>query len=86
MKWQEIRSHYPQQWLLIEAIQARSEGNQRILDEISVIKTFLDSRTAMQSYTKLQHESPQRELYVVHTKREKLDITERRWLGIRGVQ
>jgi len=86
MKWQEIRSHYPQQWLLIEAIRARSEGNQRILDEISVIKTFLDSRTAMQSYTQLHHESPQRELYVVHTKREKLDITERRWLGIRGIQ
>ena len=86
MKWQEIRDHYPQQWLLIEAIQARSEGNQRILDEISVIKTFLDSRVAMQSYTQLHHESPQRELYVVHTKREKLDITERRWLGVRGIQ
>ena len=85
MKWHEIRSHYPKQWLLIEAIQARSEGDRRILDEISVIKTFLDSRIAMQAYTQLHHESPQREMYVVHTNREQLDITERRWLGVRGV-
>jgi len=27
-----------------------------------------------------------RELYVFHTSRETLDITERRWLGIRGAQ
>ena len=86
MKWQEIRSHYSQQWLLIEAIQARSEGNQRILDEISVVKTFHDSRSAIQTYTQLHHESLQRTLYVVHTNREKLDVTERRWLGIRDIQ
>ncbi len=27
MKWQEIRKHYPQQWLLVEAIKAHSEAN-----------------------------------------------------------
>jgi hypothetical protein len=27
MEWQEIRKHYPQQWLLVEAIKAYSEAN-----------------------------------------------------------
>jgi len=32
MQCQEIRAHYPQQWLLLVAVKAQSEGDQRILD------------------------------------------------------
>ena len=83
MTWQEVRRSYPHQWLLIEAIRARSEGNKRILDQISVINFFPDSVNAMKSYSKLHREDRERELYVFHTDREELDITERSWLGIR---
>lgn len=83
MQWQEIRKHYPQQWLLIEAIQAHSEENKRILDQVAVIESFPDSTDALKGYMALHHEFPERELFVFHTSRESLDITERRWLGIR---
>ncbi len=83
MKWSEIRRHYPEQWLLIEAIDARTEASQRILDDIAVLSTFPDSVAAMKRYTRLHHQAPQRELYVCHTDREELEIRERRWLGIR---
>jgi hypothetical protein len=86
MKWQEIRKNHPQQWLLVEAIKAHSEANKRILEQLAVISTFPDSVTAMRSYVQLRREAPERELYVFHTSRETLDIAERRWLGIRGVQ
>lgn len=86
MKWQEIRIHYPQRWLLVEAIQARSEARERILEELAVVGTFSDSVTALKSYQQLHHEAPERELYVFHTSRETLDVTERRWPGIRGAQ
>lgn len=43
MLWQDIRQHYPDQWLLIEALRAHSEGNQRILDELVVLGAFPDS-------------------------------------------
>ncbi len=33
MNWQRIREHYPKQWLLIEAVKARSEGRKRILEQ-----------------------------------------------------
>lgn len=84
MQWTEIRQHYPQQWLLVEAIKAHSEAGQRILEELSVVDTFPDSVVAMQRYAQLHREAPEREMYVLHTDRQKLEIMERQWLGIRG--
>ena len=86
MQWQEIRKHHPQQWLLVEAIKAHSEVNKRIVEQLAVVSAFPDSVPALKAYEQLHHESPERELYVFHTSRETLDITERRWLGIRGVR
>lgn len=80
MKWDEIRLHYPHQWLLVEAIKAHSEDNKRILEDISVVGAYPDSVAAMKGYTQLHREAPGRELYVFHTDRQQLDITERRWL------
>ena len=83
MNWQEIRSHYPTQWLLVEAVNAHSESGKRILDEISVVATFPDSVAAMKIYVELHLEQSWRELYVLHTDREQPGIIERRRLDIR---
>jgi hypothetical protein len=85
MQWQEIRDHYPDQWLLVEAIRAHSESDRRILEDLAVVDAFDDSVEAMKSYARLHREAPTRELYVFDTDREELEILERRWLGIRGV-
>ena len=84
MQWHEIRDHYPQQWLLLEAVKAHSEGDQRILDQLAVLDAFPDSATALSAYARIHREVPQRELYVFHTSRDTLDILERQWLGIRS--
>ena len=86
MKWQEICNQYPHQWLLVEATIAHSENNERVLDEIAVVDKFSDSVSAINNYTQLHRKAPDRELYVFHTDREALNITERSWLGIRGLQ
>ncbi|MBU0701589.1 hypothetical protein KKE26_09935 [bacterium] len=86
MRWEEIRAYYHSQWLLVEAVKAHSEATKRILDEIAVVNTFANSQEAMQGYAQFHHQSPERELYVLHTDRKTLDIIERRWMGIRGVQ
>jgi hypothetical protein len=83
MHWQTIRNQYPQRWLLVEALEAHSEANHRYLDQLAVIDAFDDSRTALQSYSQLHRQAPQRELYVLHTSREQPDITEVRWFGVR---
>jgi len=83
MLWSEVRKAYPEQWLIIEALEAHTDGNQRLLDRIIVIETCPDGASAMQSYRRLHQEYPLREFYFVHTGRENLDIKERQWVGIR---
>lgn len=83
MTWPEIRRHHPHRWLLVEAIEARSEGGRRLVDNLAVVETFPDSSAALREYLRLHRQSSERELYVMHTDREDPDITERSWLGLR---
>ena len=83
MTWTDIRRHYPHQWLLIEALLAHSKAGTRFLDELAVIDAFADGETALRAYLKLHRDAPLRELYVVHSDREELEITERSLLGLR---
>lgn len=85
MTWTDVRNHYPSQWLLVEALEAHSEGERRIIDDLAVVSKYPDSVTAMRDYKKRHRDSPEREFLVLHTDREELDVTERRWLGVRGV-
>jgi hypothetical protein len=84
MQWQQVRQRYPSQWLLVEAIKAHTEGNQRVVEDLAIVDVFPDSRAALESYVDFHEQTPEREYYVVHTDRETLDILQRRWLGIRG--
>lgn len=84
MQWAEIRQAYPDQWLIIEALQAHTmAGSRRRLDKIAIIERYQDGTAAMQSYRRLHQQYPAREFYFVHTSREELNIRERQWAGIR---
>lgn len=85
MKWTDVRSRFPHQWLVIEALDARSELGKRILQELAVVDQAPDGESAMRTYLKLHRQEPERELYVLHTDRENLEIAEQNWLGIRAV-
>ena len=84
MKWPEVRSRFPHQWLVIEALDARSEFGKRLLEELAVVDQYPDGESAMRTYLHLHRQAPERELYVLHTDRENLEITEQNWLGIRA--
>lgn len=64
-------------------MRSHSRSNKRILDEIDVVNTFDDGEKAMREYLKLHRQDRSKELYVVHTNKEALDITEQKWLGVR---
>lgn len=83
MRWRQAREQFPDSWLLIEAISARSDQDRREVDELAVVGTFVDSAEAMRRYLELHRAEPQRELYVAHSSREELEIEERRWVGAR---
>ncbi len=84
MQWTEIRQAYPDQWLIIKALQAHTTADsRRRLDKIAIIERCQDGTAAMQSYRRMHQQYPAREFYFVHTSREELDIRERQWSGIR---
>jgi len=84
MLWSETRIAYPNQWLIVEALEAHTtQQRQRQLDRLAVIETCKDGSAAMSRYRELHQEYPQREFYFVHTSREEIEIQERKWHGIR---
>ena len=84
MTWNEIRRQFPHQWLLVEAVNARSESGQRHLDELAVLDACSDGETALRTYLKVHRGAPGRELYVLHSDREQPAIAERSWQGLRA--
>ena len=85
MDWDEIKQAYPDQWIVIEALEAHSEGGLRVLDHVAVIATCPDGESAVDAYRKLHDEFPEREFYFIHTSRATLQIEERLWVGIRSI-
>ncbi len=84
MKWQTIRTQYPDSWLLIEAIEAHTTPEKRrIVDNLAVINQFSDFYAAMDDYKQLRRQKPEKEMYVVHTDSEEIHIKEQYWAGIR---
>lgn len=83
MTWPELRKNYPHEWLLVEALEACSQGGKRVLENLAVVDRFEDGTAAMRGYLQLHRGAPGRELYVLHTDRQDTDIEERFWLGLR---
>jgi hypothetical protein len=74
MIWQEMRELCPEQWVLIEAIEAYTEGDHRICQNLSLIGRFNTELEGWTEYSRLHKEYPKRELFVLHTRRTKLEV------------
>lgn len=85
MKWEDVKKGYSEQWVIIEAIIAHSEGEERIIDDLAIVDVFGDDNSkALHQYVELHRTNKERELYVVHTSRPELDIIEKSWIGVRA--
>ena len=54
MNWPEVRQAHPDHWLIIEALEAHTEGQQRIFDQIAVIETCADGARSTEQAQSLQ--------------------------------
>ncbi|SHI06042.1 hypothetical protein [Clostridium grantii] len=84
MKWEEARNIYINKWILFEAIQVHSENGKRIVEEISVINAYDIGKEALKEYAAIHKKDKSREMYVYHTKNQRLSIEERTWIGVRN--
>lgn len=85
MQWKEVRHTYPDKWVVLEAIEAHSDNNIRVIEDMSVLDCFDDSMEALRRHAELHKLKPDREFYFFHTSRENLDIHEKKWTGLRRI-
>jgi len=83
MKWSEIREQYPERWVLVEALIAESSNNIRNIYEMSVISDFENSTDAWKDYKELHLKNRMRELYIFHTSKDKIEVEEQHFIGVR---
>lgn len=75
MNWQKIRELHPDNWVVIEALDGRSENAQRIIEQMSVHGMHdNDWKPAWEQYKQLHRADKIREYYVIHTSREEMNI------------
>ncbi len=83
MIWEDVRKNYPNQWVLIEATNARTEEDKRIVEHMDVIGNFAeDGDGAFQKYIELHKVHKEREYYIYHTSNNVLNIGVKKWLGV----
>lgn len=84
MTWTEIRQSFPNQWIVVEALGAHTDSHgSRIIKDFIVIEQCSDGKAAFDKYRELHNNNKSKEYYYLHTSREKLEIEERKWVGIR---
>lgn len=87
MRWDDLKKTSPQQWVIIEAVKAYTEGDNRIIENIQLVEIFgEDNNGALRRYVQLHKAHPEKEYYVVHTSRPELNVKERKWTGVRGIR
>lgn len=84
MEWGLVREQYPDKLVLVEALSTSSKDSIRTVDEMSIISTFEDNMEAWKAYKRVHKENPEKELYVFHTSKEKPEVIEKFFIGVRG--
>ncbi|WP_227940105.1 hypothetical protein [Alkalihalobacillus deserti] len=83
MKWKEVRKQFPNRCVLVESLKAKTEDNERIIEEMSVIDDFDNGNAAWKVYKKLHAENQSRELYIFHTNNVEIKVIEQPYIGVR---
>lgn len=84
MKWYEVCELYPNQIVLVEALTTTSVNYIRTIEEMSILSNFRDNMEAWHEYKRLHKSNPDKELYIFHTSKEKAEVIEQFFVGIRG--
>lgn len=83
MKWSEVREHFPERCVLVEALKSETKGKERIIEEMSVIDDFENGNAAWKEYKKFHLENQSRELYIFHTNNKEIKVIEHPYIGVR---
>jgi len=80
MKWEEVRTIYPERYVLLQILESHVEGDKKYIDDVAIIRAINDSKEATRE---LVNAKPGTIVY--HTAKEKIEILIRKRVGFRGV-
>ncbi len=69
MQWQEVRTIYPDQYVLLEIIDSHTEDNIQYVEEVALVRAFQDPSVATKELLKCKDNK-----IVYHTGQEKIAI------------
>ncbi len=46
MKWEEVKKLYPDQYVLLEELEATVQGNKKIVKDVAIVRTIQDPKEA----------------------------------------
>lgn len=49
MQWEEVRRIYPNQYVKLQILASRTEGNTKYVDEVALIKSIQDPKEATET-------------------------------------
>lgn len=74
MDWQRVREKFPDQWVSIEILEAYTNNNEMIVEQLAVIEGDPDSKKIRDICRQLHKKQPTRHYLFYHTKNEQLKI------------
>ncbi|ASS99413.1 MULTISPECIES: hypothetical protein [Geobacillus] len=78
MKWQEVRSSYPNQFVKVQILKSRLQGDREIIEEVDVMGTVSNEDATREL---LQSKGNQ---LVYHTSHKEIVLKVRKAIGLRG--
>jgi len=80
MKWEEVRTIYPERYVLLQILESHVEGDKKYIDDVAIIRAISDSKEATRELVNAKAGT-----IVYHTAKEKIEILIRKRVGFRGV-
>lgn len=78
MKWDEVRSLYPNQWVKLNILNSHIENSKKIIDDMEVIKTISSNEEAGEELGKCKKDEA-----IYHTYHEQIAYTIKKLFGFR---
>lgn len=80
MKWEEVRTIYPNQFVKLQIIDYHMVDNMKIIDDMAVIKAFKDNKEATKELVRSTGD-----IIVYHTSNENIEIEVKNIRSYRGI-
>ncbi|GGH81115.1 hypothetical protein JOD43_001025 [Pullulanibacillus pueri] len=81
MKWSEVRSMYPNQYVKLNIIDFYLEDDEKIVTDVALINVIKDPKLATQELLQSKGDT-----IVYHTGAEEIVIEMRKAIGLRGIR